>query len=263
MYTKILIVPLLLSTMVSAEPPAGTEWVPLVSMTDEFNGDSLDVSKWFDHNPSWIGREPVQFHPYAVAVGDGNLKISVFDTKKSEKLRLREGYTNVSGFVKSKTLVRFGYFEMRAKLMDSSLVSCFWLSEHTKEEWSEIDCVEIAAGVEEHSRKLRPNTHYFHGPHYKGTLEKHLVQPSHHDLGFRAADDFHVYGLEWSATHIRWYVDGKMVRELPNTRFFQPLRMNINVEANSYFKALPDDNRLQGAYEIDWVRSWRPKNLDS
>ena len=263
MNLKPIIAPLLLSSIACAEPPAGTEWVPLLSLTDEFNGETLDVSKWFDRNPTWTGREPVQFHPSAVKLDSGHLKISAFDSKQSATLGLKKGFTHASGYVNSKSVVRFGYFEIRAKLLDSSLVSCFWLSNHEKDEWSELDCVEIAAGVEEHSRKIRPNTHYFYGPHYKGTHDKHLVQPSEYDLGFRAADDFHVYGLEWNATHVRWYVDGKMIRELPNTRFYQPLRMSINVEANQYFKALPDDKRLPGIYEIDWVRSWRPKGQDT
>ena len=30
------------------------------------------------------------------------------------------------------------------------------------------------------------------------------------DLGFRVAADFHVYGIEWDETGIKYYVDGKL-----------------------------------------------------
>ena len=59
-----------------AAPPEGTEWVPFAAMTDEFNGNELDRSKWYDHNPTWRGRQPVQFHPDCVEVRDGRLRIT-------------------------------------------------------------------------------------------------------------------------------------------------------------------------------------------
>lgn len=32
-------------------------------------------------------------------------------------------------------------------------------------------------------------------------------------LGFDAAEDFHTYGFEWTAEHVRWYVDGELLHE--------------------------------------------------
>lgn len=244
-----------------AGPPEGREWVPFPAMTDEFNGDHLDREKWYDHNPTWRGRRPVRFHSDCVEVADGRLRISAMNREESAKRNLRSGFTHISGFVRSRAVARFGYFEMRAKLMDSTLVSCFWLTHVADDEWSEIDIVEVPAGLERHENSFRPNLHYFHGPHYRGTVRKHLVDPSTHEMPFGMADDFHVYGCEWTPTHIRWYIDGKQIRETANTHHFQPLELNMNVEANQYFDALPDDSRLPAVYEIDWVRAWRPKGF--
>ena len=36
------------------------------------------------------------------------------------------------------------------------------------------------------------------------------------DLGFDAAKDFHQYSIEWSATYIRWFVDGRLVHQRSN-----------------------------------------------
>ena len=45
------------------------------------------------------------------------------------------------------------------------------------------------------------------------------------DLGFDAAEDYHDYAIEWSSNHIKWFVDGELVRtvngdgiELPSER---------------------------------------------
>ena len=243
-----------------AKPPGGITWTPFAPMTDEFDGDRLDLTKWHSTNPRWKGRRPVFFHKSCVEVRDGKLLLSAKTSAESEKLNLPRGYTHVSGFVRSRSTARFGYYEIRAKLMDSSLVSCFWASNHQREEWSEIDCVEMAAGVEEHTNFFRPNMHYFYGPHSKGSLNKHIVNPSRIKIPFDPREEFHTYGFLWTPTKIQWFIDDISVRTTPNTHCFQPLFMNINVEANKYFKALPQDDRLPAVYEIDWVRSWRPED---
>ncbi|VGO17563.1 Beta-porphyranase B [Pontiella desulfatans] len=250
----------LLGTLsVFAAPPEGKEWEPFWPMTDEFEGEILNHKKWFDHNPTWSGRPPTLFHPDCIAVSNGMLHIAAFDSEASAKRNPPAGFTHVSGFVRSKRRARFGYFEMRAKLMNSSQVSCFWLTNAGRDEWSEIDIVEVPAGLEKYSSILQPNVHYFRGPHYNGTVDDHITDQGYHDLGFNMAEDFHVYGMEWSPTFIRWYVDGKLIREKHNDNYFQPLEMNLNVEANQWFGALPDDATLPATYQIDYVRAWRLK----
>ncbi len=241
-----------------ADPPKGTVWEPFLPMTDEFNGHSLDTSKWYGTNPTWRGRPPVLFHKECVSVSEGFLHIHAFDSEGSAKYDLPNGYSHTSGFVVSKKVARFGYYEIRAKLLNSTLVSGFWLNHRTPEEWSEITIVEVPAGMEKYSSVIQPNVHYFYGPHYKGTVNHHLVEPSVINLPFKTAEDFHVYGFEWTPTHMRWYIDGELVRESKNRHYFQPLKMNINVESNPYFGAAPVDSMLPAVYEIDWVRAWRP-----
>ncbi len=248
------------SQLIFADPPEGTNWVPYLPMTDEFNETSLDTDKWYETNPGWTGRKPVLFHKECITVSDGLLHVHAFDSKRSAKYDLPEGYTHMSGFIVSKELARFGYFEARAKLMNSTLVSGFWLNHGNKEEWSEITIVEVPAGIKKYESVLQPNVHYFYGPHYKGTVDNHLVEPSVIDLPYKTTDDFHVYGFEWTPTHMRWYIDGELVRESKNRHYFQPLKMNINVESNPYFGAAPEDSMLPAVYEVDWVRSWRPAN---
>lgn len=34
------------------------QWEALPELTDEFDGNRLDESKWFPNNPGWLGRQP-------------------------------------------------------------------------------------------------------------------------------------------------------------------------------------------------------------
>lgn len=34
------------------------QWETLPHLTDEFDGNRLDESKWFPNNPDWLGRQP-------------------------------------------------------------------------------------------------------------------------------------------------------------------------------------------------------------
>ena len=44
--------------------PIGTEhWTYNEEISDEFEGTSLDTAKWFDHNPTWIGRQAFTLPP--------------------------------------------------------------------------------------------------------------------------------------------------------------------------------------------------------
>ena len=37
------------------------DWIPFEELTDEFDGDALNVSKWLPHSPGWLGRQPGLF----------------------------------------------------------------------------------------------------------------------------------------------------------------------------------------------------------
>lgn len=70
--------------------PMGTEhWTYNEEISDEFEGTSLDTAKWFDHNPTWIGRQPSLFRRENVRVENGQLILS---GKREQVLNAPEGY---------------------------------------------------------------------------------------------------------------------------------------------------------------------------
>jgi beta-glucanase (GH16 family) len=44
------------------------------------------------------------------------------------------------------------------------------------------------------------------------------------------ADDYHVYGFEWTPEGIRYFVDGVVVQTVENTHWHQPLSLIFDSE---------------------------------
>ena len=234
-----------------ADPPAGSKWEPIPELTDEFNGNKLDSTKWYDHNPEWKGRQPGFFSTNNVSVSDGKLHLMA----RVEDLKdLPEGYhTFTTAAVKSKALVIYGYFEIKCRPMKSKASSAFWFSSNTKEEWTEIDVFEICGVGEKWKNTYNMNAHVFHTP----TETNHWSKDDIWKAPFDFADGYHVYALEWGKEVIKWWVDGKVVRELKNTHWHQPLSLNFDSETMPEWFGLPEKDSLPSTFSIDYVRSWQ------
>lgn len=228
------------------------EWEPFPALTDEFNGERLDESKWFPRNPTWLGRQPGYFNPKNVRVTDGMLHL---DAKKETLPDLPAGYhTFTTAFVKGQTKVRYGYFEIRARAMDSQASSAFWFYDVTPEIWSEIDVFEIGARPQPANYYM--NTHLFH------TLVEtvHWHKSRIWKAPYHLAREFHVYGFEWGPDVLRFTIDGAVVREEPNTHWHQPLALCFDSETFAGWFGLPTDDALPATFSLDYVRVWKRKD---
>lgn len=234
-----------------AEPPPGSQWEPIPDLTDEFNGDKLDSAKWYDHNPGWTGRKPGFFSTNNVSVGGGKLHL----TARAEDLgHLPDGYhTFTTAAVKSKALIRYGYFEIKCRPMKSKVSSAFWFYSITEDEWSEIDVFEICGMGENWTNAYNTSVHVFRTPAEK----KHWAKSETWKAPFALVDDDHVYALEWTPEEIKWRVEGQVVRTVENTHWHQPLNMNFDSETMPKWFGLPEIETLPSVFSIDYIRSWR------
>ena len=233
-------------------PPKEGSWVPIPALTDEFEGGKLDASKWHDHNPTWKGRLPAFFARHNVTVSGGKLHLAM---RKEDLKGLPKGYhTFTSAAVKSKAAVRYGYFEVRCKPMDSHGSSAFWFYAQTPETWTEIDVFEMGAGAPKHQHIVHMNAHVFH------TLadpDRHWSKGGRWTAPYRLADAYHVYALQWTREKLTYLVDGVVVREMPNTHWHQPLHLNFDSETMVGWFGLPKPKDLPSTFSIEYVRSWR------
>ncbi len=240
-----------------AGPPKEGKWRPIAELSDEFEGKTLDGKKWYDHNPTWKGRQPGFFSTKNVTVNNGKLHL----TARAENLPdLPKGYhTFTTAAVKSKAKVLYGYFEIRCKPMDSRASSAFWFYAQDPEKgnakwWTEIDVFEIGGGSPKHEKNVHMNVHVFVTPQ-EG--KKHWSKPKAWTAPFRLADGYHVYALEWNKQELKFYIDGVVRYRLKNTHWHQPLRMNFDSETMPNWFGLPKKENLPSIFSIEYVRSWK------
>jgi len=228
-------------------------WVRYAPMTDEFDGDRLDPEKWWDRNPGWKGRQPGWFHPGNVKVSDGKLHLTM---RKEEVPEMEKGagYRDFTcAAVKSKGLVRYGYFEVLARPMASAGSSSFWFYEGVPDRWTEIDVFEIGGRAPGFERKLNMTMHVFKTPEEDRHWQVGGAWKAPSDL----VDGYHAYGLEWDAAEIKIYFDGHLVRKGPNTHWHQPLALNFDSETMPEWFGLPRAEDLPSTYSIEYVRAWK------
>ena len=226
------------------------------SMSDEFDGKQLNEEKWFGNNPGWKGRPPTYFHPSNVGVKDGELVIKL-NQHGNEKLP--ETFTHSTGFIVSEKPVLYGYIEAELKPINAHWVTGFWMSNSTKDWWTEIDICENAPGVAGNEHDLNSNLHVFKSPANQGNVTAHFARNNKYYVPFELQKDYHVWGLQWDEKMIRFYIDGVLFREAENTHWHQPLKINVNCESNKWFGALPNDAGINEQYHVKYVRVWEKK----
>ncbi|WP_044209809.1 family 16 glycosylhydrolase [Flammeovirga sp. OC4] len=236
------------------------EWKLLKKYSDEFEKSKINEKLWHPNNPKWKGRKPTYFHGSNVTLQDGE---AIFEINKHDKDQLPDGYTHSAGFIKSKNKFLYGYFEAEMKLMDAPWVSGFWMTNVSKDWWTEIDICENAPGLSYNRNDLNSNIHVFRAPEDQGNVKKHFSRTKKYYIPFELQKDYHVWGLEWTKEYIRFYIDGVLFREAKNTHWHQPLEVNFNNESNKWFGALPDDNRLDGEFHVKYFRVWEKKEISN
>ena len=201
-----------------ADPPAGRNWVPIPELTDEFDGNALDAIRWFDRDPQWPGRAPALFLPGNVAVKDGMLQLAVRaeEPQAAQNPNPKLYHTFTTGFVKSKTLALYGYYEVLAKVPSTNVDAAFWFYRVEPEWHTEIDVFEIFGGNPKQETADRMTVHIFKTPAFQVKGKEFFKSGEIYHAPARFADDFHLFGLEWDADELRWYVDGQVRRTLKN-----------------------------------------------
>jgi beta-glucanase (GH16 family) len=232
-------------------------WVKFEPMWDEFNGPALDSSKWTLGLSWWQGRQPAWFDPGNVVVRDGQLHLTMRKGTVPEEAK-QHGYRDyTSAALHTKVRSSYGYYEVRARPMNSAGSSSFWFQQEdlgANPGWStEIDVFELCGKSATHDHRYYMTVHVFGTP-----LEKrHWQVGSFWRAPWRFAAQFHVYGFEWGHDQLRWYVDGQLVRTVENTHWHQPLYLIFDSETMGDWFGTPDDADLPSTFSIDYVRAWK------
>ncbi len=206
-------------------------WTLNSEVSDEFNCNSLDEDRWFivgkfvdgkptyihPDNPNkkvWTGRAPSQFSGRNHRLEGGILKLEARwepDFPFIEEIHVPVfgdplPYENITTpCIIGRRPFKYGYIEIRSKSADTEVTSAFW----SMGEGLEFDFFESFGDGRDQGKEhldsqlwwsIRDWTNLKGKPSY--TERK--------DIGFRFADDFHVYGIEWDETGIKYYIDGEL-----------------------------------------------------
>ena len=240
-------------------PPSNGHWIPYEQLTDEFNNNQLDTTKWSTNESiiGWYGRKPGLFSNNNVKVSNGSLKLFAKSAKRNKSWP--KGYDNyTTSAIHSINKISKGYFEIRAKSGNSSISSSFWLHQNNGKSWTEIDVYESTGsnvtvnGM--NSSVMCSHTHIFkldgisteQLPNECGCTFKQLDYI--HSSGSSNSppcsigscrllpdnktftNQFHVYGLLWNTTNIIFYFNGI---EMSNMNVFTALSRQISAQNES------------------------------
>ncbi len=228
-------------------------WILDKPRSDEFNGESLDSRLWSPRHRSWRGREPAEFSPDNVEVSDGMLRLWMRKNGGERQGERDKFHTYTSAAVHAKQRSLYGYYEVRAKPMDSAGSSSFWFAGSGSGWRTEIDVFELGGKAIGHEHRYNMNLHVFHTPEER----RHWSIGSHWTAPERLADAFHTYGLAWTPERITYYVDGVAVRWVENTHWHQPIYLIFDSETMIDWLGQPQDEDLPSDYQIDYVRIWQ------
>lgn len=281
----------LAQTFPLSDPKNSGNWVLNTNVSDEFDSNTLDEDKWQIqgkngvYKSNFIGRQPSQFSPNNAIVENNKLKIQSkwepdfdFNTTCKTEGGVNRCFENITtAAVISKKQFHYGYMEIKSKAAKAEVTSSFW----TTGNQSELDMFEMfgdpkESGVNKNwSKRLKfnmiswdPNNPYYL-PDGNGPAHTRNIQANSN-----TADDFHVYGFDWTPEYIKVYIDGVLKSEIlkseitnngnDNNRWVTDVPYWIWFDSETFWwLGLPEeaDFDIPVEYEIEYIRVWEHKNL--
>jgi beta-glucanase (GH16 family) len=243
-----------------AGPPAHAKWVPWPEISDEFEGEVLDPGKWKPSSTFWRGRPPAYFDPRNVAVRSGGLELTIREAdyeNDPELIAARKAnakfHTWTSATVEGLADIRYGYFEIKARVANASCSSAYWF---TGDAGTEIDVFEIGGNSPGYESVMHSAAHVF--PKDWNGNRPHWARSTQWDAGERLSDADHVYGLEWDRVALTFYLDGHPVGRIPNTDWHRPIKLLFDIETMPDWLGVPlPEDRLPATFRIEYFRAWR------
>ncbi|MBC5642440.1 family 16 glycosylhydrolase [Parabacteroides sp. BX2] len=247
---------------------------------DEFDGEKINTDKWIpEYLPSWPKDRSVCAPTYEMKNGIIRLIID-----KNSKNEFDKGM-HISGFMsasrtglhhydpKKKALHQikteatqinqYGYYEMRAKMQDGGGVHCAWWLigfEDDPNQSCEIDIFEIL-GTD--INRIWSTVHSWKD----STIQYHTEHPWFANK--KLAEEFHIYGFDWTPEDVTVYVDGIQVMK-HKAAITYPLIQIISFYDNrkakdgwtgTYDPTIP----YPKSFDIDYIRMYKkiPKGYKS
>jgi beta-glucanase (GH16 family) len=247
---------------------------------DEFDGTTIDESKWFPYYlPHWSSRE--RSKPRYALTGeklqlridedqlpwteeyDGKLRVSSLQTacfsgpvgSSRGQLIFKSGLVvrEVQPTVKLYT-PHYGYFETRFKAVPIPGYMCaFWMIGlgERPEESGEICIAEIfGQNISATESQINFGVHPFQDPAIKDEFYENKFPID--------AANFHIYAAEWTPTHIDFFIDNVKVKTIYQSHTY-PMQFMLNIyERPDLLTPESRKTPFPKVMEVDYVRAYQP-----
>jgi len=246
----------ILSAVVCATPPLQFGWTQ--TFGDEFDGTSLDNSKWTNPNMNTIINNELQcYTPGQVSVHDGMCWITCVKatcTYGGKTLNYNSGRMDTRG----KFQQGYGFYEARFKLpRGKGLWPAFWL-------YSGLPEIDIMENINQNDFGVFwPAVCYYVPPRYPACggqpnsgSDWQGGFPQGYTPDLSAA--FHEYSCLWTPDSMNFYLDGRKIGHSVKDRI-QPNCANMYIILNMAVSQNygVSDTMLPASFQIDWVRAYR------
>jgi beta-glucanase (GH16 family) len=251
----------------------GPEGYTLV-WADEFDGSDLNTNNWTFETGDGTD--------YGLPEGWGNNELQIYTNSTDNAYLTSHGGENVLAITALKNgpddytsakltteglhSMLYGRLEIRAKVpQGQGLWPALWMLGDNRPviDWpgcGEIDIMEVLG---HQTDKMYTTLHFVKEENKKGELQ------DVHELGGPLfSDDFHVYGVEWTPTEIKFLLDGNMVYKEPITtymkEFQRPFYAILNLAVGGFWPGNPDATTpFPATLYVDYVRYYAIDNLNA
>jgi len=226
---------------------------------DGFDSNSVG-STWDTSLGDWTGTAPGAFKASNAGVSGGNLRLRTtysttfnpFAGTESEQCDC--GFENIAtSMVVSKERFQHGFFEVRARAAESTLMNSFWL----QGDHSEINVMEF---VSDSTKGFERSGHHC-WTDGSDQVEDASSVPLAKPIADRTA--WHTYGVQWSSAEIKFFVDGELARTLVKADYSvtrpecmdEPMNIVLSVETSAEAGA-PASFSGSKLFLVDYVHHW-------
>ncbi len=215
-----------------------------LSFNDEFNGTSLDATKWRTQFPSGNGGEQQFYTPDALSIQNGMLSITA--QKQSA-----HGFPYTSGIITTQQnfAQTYGFFTMRAKLpAGQGFWPAFWMLPAQPDYPTEVDVFEMLGNA--------PGTLYMSNHWHDDKLghQKNIVSYDGPDY----SKDFHTFSILWTPRELIWYVDGVQRYQTTVGVPDMPMYLLMNLAVGGDWPGNPNSSTpFPSSMLIDYIRVYR------
>jgi beta-glucanase (GH16 family) len=242
---------------ITVTPPAG--WTLVWS--DEFNGSQIDPANWvFDigtGSGGW-GNNELEYYtdrPENARIENGML---VIEARKEAY----EGSEYTSARLKTQGLQAWTYGRIEARIQipyGQGIWPAFWMlgTNITEVSWPQCGEIDIMENIGSEPYTVHGTVH---GPGYSGG--DGVGSSVSLDVPF--SEGFHLFAVEWSATEIRWYLDGGLyltvtTEDVPGAWVFDhDFFLLLNVAVGGNWPGSPDSTTIfPQQMKVDYVRVYQ------